>query len=274
MIIDCHVHAWNINQPYENCLARMDAAGVGKIAVLSYAPRAFGHSGRPIVSPEAALKDAMGWAAASARFIPFYWIDPLEGGAFDQVDAAVAAGIAGFKVICSRHYPGDDRPMQVFERIAKAGKPILFHSGILYSGTPSSKYNRPAGFEPLFFIPNLRFALAHVSWPWHDECLAMYGHFRNCKDKGAVSSEMFIDTTPGTPEIYREEVLRKIYTIGYDIEDNVLFGTDCDTAYSTESVVNKLEMDNKIFDTIGVCADTREKYFGKNFLRFLGDWGG
>jgi len=248
----------------------MDAAGIGTIVVLSYRPKSFCRPGQAIVSPAAALKATMDWAAESDRIIPFYWIDPLEDDAFDQVDRAVSAGIAGFKVICNRHYPGDDRPMRVFERIAAAHKPMLFHSGILYSGTPSSHYCRPANFEPLFFIPSLRFALAHVSWPWHDECLATYGHWQYLKEDGSVSSEMFIDATPGTPEIYREEVLRKIYTVGFGLEDNVIFGTDCNTIYDDAYAREILAMDKRALDAIGVSAENREKYYEKNFLRFLG----
>jgi predicted TIM-barrel fold metal-dependent hydrolase len=186
------------------------------------------------------------------------------------VDKAAAAGIAGFKVICNRCFPGDDRSMQVWERIAKTGKPILFHSGILYGNGPWSQYNRPVGFEPLFEIPRLRFALAHVSWPWCDENLAVYGFWQNRKHQGSTSAEMFIDTTPGTPRIYRREVLGKIYSIGYDIEDNVIFGTDCNSKYSSDYTKEILAMDKDALDNAGVTPVQREKYYSKNILRFLG----
>jgi predicted TIM-barrel fold metal-dependent hydrolase len=212
----------------------------------------------------------MSLAAFSDRIIPFFWIDPLEKDALEQVSEAVNAGIAGFKVICNRFFPGDPRPMEVWEKIASTGKPILFHSGILYSHTPSSRYNRPAGFEPLFDIPDLRFALAHVSWPWHDELLAVYGNWRNRKEGGTTRAEMFIDTTPGTPKIYRREVFSKIYTIGYDIEDNIIFGTDCTNNYNSGYVKQILAMDKDALDNAGVSEAGREKYYHKNILRFLG----
>jgi predicted TIM-barrel fold metal-dependent hydrolase len=272
MILDCHVHTDEHPQSPADYLKSLDIAGIDKTILLSFTPASFGRmmiNGTP-PSPQEALKNVMDWAKYSDRIIPFFWIDPIEEEAIDQVDRAVDAGIAGFKVICNRHFPGDERALKVYERIAAAGKPMLFHSGILYSASPSSQYNRPAYFEPLFFIPKLRFAMAHVSWPWHDECLAVYGHWGSCKEKGLTSAEMFIDTTPGTPKIYREEVLRKIYTIGYDIEDNLIFGTDCCNDYSANYTQQILAMDKEALDNIGVSAEQREKYYHKNLLRFLG----
>jgi predicted TIM-barrel fold metal-dependent hydrolase len=159
--------------------------------------------------------------------------------------------------------------MQVWERIAKTGKPILFHSGILYGNGPWSKYQRPVGFEPLFEIPKLRFALAHISWPWCDENLAVYGFWRSRKRRGTTSAEMFIDTTPGTPKIYRNEAFYKIYNIGFDIEDNVIFGTDCNNNYDSEYARSILSMDKEALDNAGASAGQREKYYSKNVLRFL-----
>jgi predicted TIM-barrel fold metal-dependent hydrolase len=276
MIIDCHVHTNPAPQSKEEMIKQLDIAGIDKIVLFSLHPASFYREGaidsdifgRP-ASPAASLAQVMDYAAFSDRIIPFFWIDPLEEDALNQVDKAVAAGIAGFKAICNRHFPGDSRPMQVWERIAKANKPILFHSGIFYGIGPSSQYNRPVGFEPLFEVPRLRFALAHVSWPWCDENLAVYGYWQSRRERGATSAEMFIDTTPGTPRIYRKEVFSKIYTIGYDIENNLIFGTDCNSNYSSDYARQILAMDKDALDNAGVSPEQREKYYGKNFLRFL-----
>ena len=277
MIIDCHVHTSPKPQPKEDFIKALDAAGVEKAVLFSFSPASFCRAeskegaifGKPM-APAAALAQVTEWAAFSGRIIPFYWIDPMEEDAFAQVDKAVAAGIAGFKVICNRHFPGDKKPMEVWERIAKANKPILFHSGILYGNGPWSQFNRPVGFEPLLEIPRLRFALAHVSWPWCDENLAVYGFWQSRKEHGTTSAEMFIDTTPGTPHIYRREVFNKIYNIGYDIENNVIFGTDCtNDKYSSDYAKSIFAMDKDALDNAGVSQDKRDKYYGKNILRFL-----
>ena len=276
MIIDCHVHTNPAALSKEELINELDMAGIEKIVLMSRHPASFsGKTGEEgdifgkAVSPAAALAQVMEWAAFSNRLIPFFWIDPLEEDALDQVDKAIDAGIAGFKVISNRHFPADEKPMLVWEHIAKANKPILFHSGISWGNGAWSQYNRPVGFEPLFEIPKLRFALAHVSWPWCDECLAVYGNWQNRKDRGVTSAEMFIDTTPGTPPIYRNEVFYKMYSIGYDIEDNIIFGTDCTSKYDSNNAKEILAMDKKALDHAGASPEQREKYFGKNFLRFL-----
>ena len=280
MIIDCHVHTAPTPESKESLLDGLASAGIDQIVLLSHHPASFhrktaveGQVYGKYSSPASSLAQVMEWAAFSDSIIPFFWIDPLDADAFEQVDQAVAAGIAGFKVIANRFFPGDERPMQVWERIAQADKPILFHSGIAFGNGPWSQYNRPVGFEPLFEIPSLRFALAHVSWPWCDECLAVYGHWENRKNLGTTSTQMFIDTTPGTPLIYRKEVFSKIYTIGYHIEDNLIFGTDCNSNYSSDYAKQIIAMDNVALDHAGATAVQREKYFGKNITRFLKGYG-
>jgi predicted TIM-barrel fold metal-dependent hydrolase len=212
------------------------------------------------------------WTAGSPTLFPFYWIDPTEKDAIAQVKAAAAQGIAGFKIICSHHYPCDPRAMKTYAAIAQAQKPILFHSGILWDGQSSSKLNRPTEFEGLLEVKGLRFALAHVSWPWHDECIAMFGKIQDAiRSRKNLGIEMFFDLTPGTPMIYREEVLRKLFTIGYKVEDNILFGIDTsaekyDTAYAKKWVT----ADMAIMKKLKVPASVQQKVFSGNVKRFIG----
>jgi predicted TIM-barrel fold metal-dependent hydrolase len=112
--------------------------------------------------------------------------------------------------------------------------------------------------------------MGHCSWPWHDECIAVYGKFLNYY-LTRQSSEMFFDVTPGTPVIYREELLTKLFTVGYDVENNIMFGTD-GTAHTYNPTWTKqwLDKDAEIFDRLGVGDELRQKLYHDNVLRFLG----
>lgn len=205
---------------------------------------------------------------------PVYWINPTAEDAIEQVEMAVNADICGFKVICSDFYPSDQRAMKVYKLIAKKNKPILFHSGILWDGRPSAKYNRPGEFECLIDIPNLKFTLAHVSWPWCDECIAVYGKFNNAyASRPDTSCEMFIDLTPGTPKLWREEVLKKLFMVGYDVNHNIIFGSDCNTrGYNTAWVKKWIEYDSSLYNKMGLLneQDFLNNIYCENLLRFLG----
>ena len=269
MINDVHVHMGGSHCTKEDFIAQLDTAGVEKALLMSHQPKIFGADFSHGDAPEDRLGMLIEWAAAYPdKIIPFHWIDPLEDDVFEQIDRALAAHIKGFKVIFNRSYPGDETSLRVCEHIAKAGKPMLFHSGILYSDRPSSEYNRPIAFEPLLDIPNLRFAMAHISWPWCDECIAVYGKWAYTRSR--ISSELFLDATPGTPRMYRKDVLSKLFDFDFPVEDNLLFGSDC-FHYEPEKTSQYVTMDKAIFDEIGVTRDQQEKYFHKNFFRFIGE---
>jgi predicted TIM-barrel fold metal-dependent hydrolase len=268
MILDGHVHIRQGDADPAGLLERMGEAGVDGAVIISLSPACFGGD----VSAEERLDGLFAWTDGQPLLFPLFWIDPVADDAVDQVAMAAERGVAGFKVICGHHYPGDERAMPVYRAVAEAGKPMLFHSGILWDGKPSGPFNRPCGFESLLDVDGLKFTLAHVSWPWLDECVAVYGKFLNAhSNRPDLSVEMFIDNTPGTPPIYRREALTKLFTVGYDIEHNVIFGTDCcANDYSVAWAKEWIERDNAIYNEIGVSAETRELIYAENLRRFLG----
>lgn len=272
MVYDGHIHIGKLGADKNLFLERIAEAGVSGGVVISCHPACFENARDKAVDAAQRLDDLMERTQGCQELFPFFWIDPMEAGAEKQVDAAVGCSVAGFKVICDSYYPYDGRPMEIFRRIAAAGKPILFHSGILWDGKFSSPYNRPAGFEALLGVKNLRFSLAHASWPWIDECIALYGKVLNALSSGAAPSvEMFIDITPGTPEIYRRELLTKLYTVGYDVENNVVYGSDCTyEGYNASWVRKWIGLDKGIYADIGLGGETVGKVFSGNLLRFLG----
>ncbi len=271
MILDGHIHIFEKTERREELTQRLKSAGIAGGIILSLPPDSF-QKLAPGGPASERVEDLFSCCETGKNLFPFFWIDPLEDDALEQVDMAVERGVMGFKVICDRYYPGDARALPVFKKIAEHQRPLLFHSGILWDGKPSSIYNRPAGFEVLLEIEGLRFALAHIGWPWCDELIAVYGKFLSAARLDRESTtEMFIDLTPGTPPIYRREALTKLLTVGYDVNRNMIFGTDCSTHdYNVEKAKEWVARDTNIYQELGMPGEVIENIFSGNLKRFLG----
>jgi len=276
MRLDSHIHTYldekngsakNFDQ--EKFLAELKAANMDGGAIITPNP-----IWTRDIAPEKRMEVSLEVCRGSDSLFPLYWIDPIESDALDQVQLAVEKGFDGFKMI-PHHYDIDCRQsMEVMERIASFGKPILFHAGIAWDGVASANRNRPGNFEALIEIPKLRFALAHVAWPWFDECIAVYGKFNNAYSLDPdLSCEMFIDVTPGTPRVFREETFRHLLCSDYELRYNLMFGTDCNAAKYNISWSNEWQArDNALYDKFipEDVEDFKDHVYGKNLLRFLG----
>ena len=87
-----------------------------------------------------------------------------------------------------------------------------------------------------------------------------------------VSCEMFIDITPGTPPIWREEVFKKLFLSGYDIKHNVIFGVDSmANDYSNTYASKWMKIDDAIYKKLRLVDDDFiNSIYHENLLRFLG----
>ena len=269
-MLDAHIHIMSTEKPNpEAMLSRMQSIGIQGGMLLSWPPASFPQTKNP-KDTKSRLDNLMECCRGKPTLFPAFWIDPTEDDAVGQVEQAHKAGVAAFKAICCNFYPSDKRAMKTYAAIAQTGKPILFHSGILWDGQDSSRYNRPAEFEAMIEVKGLRFAMAHISWPWVDECLAVYGKVQNACSYRKEPIPMFIDTTPGTPEIYRKEALTKLYTIGYDITQNVFFGSDTLAEdYSSKWADGWIQRDRAILKELGRPQKDIVNMFEGNFRRFL-----
>lgn len=276
MKIDCHVHT-SIESVYgsgkefdrEKYLSDLRSAGLDGSAVFSPSPMKYPH-----LSVEERMNMALDICSGSNTLFPFFWIDPTDEDALCQVDLAVKRGFVAFKMIPSTYSVASQKALDVIERIARAGKPILFHTGICWDGLSSANNHRPANYEALIEIPAVRFCLAHVSWPWYDECIAVYGKFNNAyHTRPATSAEMFIDVTPGTPRVFREEVFRHLLLSDYELRYNLMFGTDCTAGkYNVAWAKEWQDRDNELYEKYvhEDVEDFKAHVYGKNFLRFIG----
>ena len=272
-IIDMHMHTHlnGITVDPVNLVSDMTKAGIYGAAVFSVSPGVYPFKGVPSISERTtAILDLC--KDYPDRLYPVLYIHPDEENVIEEVKKAAERGIVAYKMICNSYYVGDKKSMDLVTAIAELDKPIIFHSGILWDGTISSQYNKPINWEALLEVPNLRFSMGHCSWPWIDECIALYGKFLNAYSRRPeLSSEMFFDITPGTPEIYREELFKKLFTIGYDVENNIMFGLDNRASgYNYNRAIDWLELDGKLMDDLKIPSGIREKIYYKNFMRFIG----
>lgn len=275
MRLDCHIHHSLGFGSQPELTQSLSKAGLTGGIVFSDSPNslAFKKRDRPYTAVER-MDDVLRVTAGNDCLYPFFFIDPTESDARDQVRLACDKGLAGFKVICNHFYPGDERALPVYQLIADLNKPLLFHSGILYDGkNASGNFNRPCAFEPLLSIPRLKFAMAHVSWPWTDECIAVYGKFENYLRNASPDNapELFLDITPGTPPVYRRDMLNRLLNVGYDgLADHILWGCDCSTDYRVDYSREVQARDDGIYRDMGLKQDWLDKVYWKNTLRFLG----
>ena len=169
-------------------------------------------------------------------------------------------------MIPNQWYPYEDCVLKYCAKMAAMGLPCLFHAGILYFETFSSRFCRPAYYEALLQVPRFRFALAHVSWPWTDECIALFGQARSAIRGGYSTAEMFIDITPGTPPDYREDALRHLLNFG--AEDFMIYGTDLSLSAVAQSS-GEMKEELLLYKKLGISGKTTAKIIRRNFEKFF-----
>lgn len=268
-IIDMHIHAFNTEINPDALIEKMENIGIYGGCVFSNWPIL--NNKELGTTFDERLKEVLAWCKGyEDRLFPIMWIHPYEEDIIENIHKAVDMGICGFKMICSNYYVYEDKCIEVLKEIAKLDKPVFFHSGILWDAQVSSSYNRPINWESLLDIEGLRFSMGHCSWPWVDECISMYGKFLEAGNN-KNTAEMFFDITPGTPPIYRKDLLNKLFNTGYDTGDNIMYGSDSSAdKYTADFITDCLDRDCSIMDELGVSEEIREKIYYKNLLRFLG----
>ncbi|WP_278875025.1 amidohydrolase family protein [Paracoccus yeei] len=168
-------------------------------------------------------------AEACARhsdiLIPFASIDPARGrmGAREARRLIADHGIRGFKFhpTMQGFYPNDRTAYPLYEAIAEAGLPALFHTGQTGVGAGMRggngmrlKYSNPMHLDDVAVdFPDMPIVLAHPSFPWQDEALAVATHKPN----------VWIDLSGWRPKYFPPILVRYADTL---LRDRVLFGSD------------------------------------------------
>jgi predicted TIM-barrel fold metal-dependent hydrolase len=178
-------------------------------------------SGRPPVSNEEIAEVA---AANPDVLIPFASVDPGRSDAVERARRLISDhGVKGFKFHpnIQAFFPNERRVYPLYEVIAEAGLPALFHTGHsgIGSGVPGGgglrlKYSNPIYVDDVAAdFPELPIVLAHPSFPWQDEALSIAMH----------KPEVFIDLSGWSPKYFPPQLVQYARTL---LKHQVLFGSD------------------------------------------------
>ncbi|MEN6302970.1 MAG: amidohydrolase family protein [Armatimonadia bacterium] len=260
---DCHVHTYNGTETADDILRAMDAAGLTRISFFSQHPGNIRELLPPPSAAEfrAAIDSAAAIQAADPdRIYALFWADPRTEGILDLVEyALVERGLHGVKMIPNHWYASDEFLYPLYEKMEAVGKPIHFHSGILYAFGDSSRFCRPVFYEALINFPRLKFAMAHISWPWTDECLALFGHFRSVAGTRQQGSRMWIDCSRGTPDIWRTDALHKATT--FCGAGRLMYGTDASGSLLGRSAPPMIQKDVDLLNELGLSDEDIHQFF-------------
>jgi predicted TIM-barrel fold metal-dependent hydrolase len=169
-------------------------------------------------------------AESAAEFpdiaIPFASIDPARGkmGVREARRLIKDFGVKGFKFHPSVQgfYPNDrDVAYPLYEAIAEAGLPALFHTGQtgIGAGMPGGggiriKYSNPIYLDDVAAdFPDIPIIMAHPSVPWQDEALSVALH----------KPQVYIDLSGWSPKYFPPQLVQYANTL---LKTKMLFGTD------------------------------------------------
>jgi len=256
MIVDAHVHLMG-SASISDVETFIKRAKVDKLFLFSRSPIGRGDEARLFIEELAGLAEKLD------QIMPFAWIDPLFEDAPELARWAVRElGFRGLKLIPDGWYPEDERARAVYEVAADSSVPIVFHSGILWHEGDCSRYCRPVNFECLWQHPQVRFALAHIGWPWTDECIATV---QKMNVMGGEVDQAFVDITPGTPPCYRPDALSKCFAVVG--ADHMLYGSDAGIP-SGSVPEGSWESDRQLLTELGASKEQIANILGGNAMKF------
>lgn len=190
---------------------------IGAVIFTVDATTAMGH---PALSSEEIIELA---AAHDDILIPFASVDPLADDAPARVRSLAANGARGFKFHPSMQAfePNDVRYYPIYEAIAEAGLPTVFHTGQtgIGAGLPGGRGIKLRYSDPMLLddvaadFPTLTVILAHPSVPWQDSAISMATHKAN----------VYIDLSGWLPKYFPAQLVR---AVNGPLRRKVLFGSD------------------------------------------------
>jgi len=164
-------------------------------------------------------------AENSDIMVAFASIDPAKGkmGAREARRLIDEHGVRGFKFhpTVQGFFPNDRKAYVLYEVIAAAKLPTIFHSGHSGIGTGMRgggglrlKYSNPTYLDDVAVdFPDMPIIIAHPSWPWQDEALSICLHKPN----------VYIDLSGWSPKYFSPQLVQYANTL---LKERMLFGSD------------------------------------------------
>ena len=163
-------------------------------------------------------------AANSDVLIPFASVDPARPDAVERARRLISEHrVKGFKFHpnLQAFFPNERSAYPLYEAIAEAGLPALFHTGHsgIGTGLPGGgglrlKYSNPMCLDDVAAdLPELEIVLAHPSFPWQDEAISVCLHKEN----------VWIDLSGWSPKYFPPQLVQYANS---QLRTKVLFGSD------------------------------------------------
>jgi predicted TIM-barrel fold metal-dependent hydrolase len=214
-------------------------------------------TGHPALSNE---EIAEGAARHSDVLLPFASIDPAKGraGARQLRRLAGEHGMRGVKFHpgIQGFAPNDGSAYPLLEVAQELGLPALFHTGQTGIGANMRGGGgvRLALSNPLLLddvaiaFPDLTIIMAHPSFPWQDEALAVATHKPN----------VYIDLSGWSPKYFPPQLIRYANAL---LQDKVMFGSDYPLITPDRWLAD--------FDKLDIKPQVRPKILKDNAVRVL-----
>ncbi|MBB3726619.1 amidohydrolase family protein [Nonomuraea dietziae] len=179
-------------------------------------------TGHPRIANEEVAESC---AEHADTLIPFASVDPWKGraGVREARRLVEEYGVRGFKFhpALQDFSPNDPMAYPLYEVIEELGAIALFHTGQtgIGAGVPGGGGIRLKHADPMLVddvavdFPELRIILAHPSFPWQDEALAVATH----------KPYVYIDLSGWSPKYFPPQLVRYANTL---LKEKVLFGSD------------------------------------------------
>jgi predicted TIM-barrel fold metal-dependent hydrolase len=193
--------------------------------------------------------------------IPFASVNPHRGAEGVRLAKKLIRDyrVKGFKFHPSVQdfFPNDRMAYPLYEVIAEAKLPALFHTGQTGVGAGTRggagirlKYSNPMLLDDVAVdFPDMPIVLAHPSFPWQEEALSVATH----------KPQVYIDLSGWSPKYFPPILVQYANTL---LKDKILFGSDYPVMSPERWMAD--------FDKLAIKPEVRPLILKENAARLLG----